>query len=355
MKLIVIAGGTGGHIFPGIAVAHYLMSHGWKVRWLGTFNNIEVELVPKHGIDIDCIHINGIRNKGINNKIKFLFKIFSSIRKAIRIIKYWKPDVVLGMGGYVSGPGGLAAWSCRIPIILHEQNCVAGFTNRLLTILASKVLQAFPCSLYQAAVNVVVGNPIRKDLLSLQEPILRLSNRIGPIRVLVMGGSKGAKVLNKIMPLVAARLSSNLKLLHQVGNGALLEVTKTYAANNCKNSNIVVEFIDDIVSAYAWADVVVCRSGAITVSEIASAGLPALFVPFIYHKDQQQYWNARYLENVGAAIIIEEYEFTVDRISKLLSILNRKKLLSMAQRARSVAITDATERVAHEVIAAVRI
>jgi len=353
MKLIIMAGGTGGHIFPGIAVAHYLISNGWKVRWLGTFNNIEVDIVPKNGIDIDCININGIRNKGINNKIISILKIFSSIRKAIRIIKYWKPDVVLGMGGYVSGPGGLAAWICRIPLILHEQNCVAGFTNRLLTILASKVLQAFPCSLYQEAVNVVVGNPIRKDLLSLQEPILRINNRIGPIRVLVMGGSKGAKVLNNIMPLVAAR--SNLKLLHQVGNGALVEVTKKYAATNCKNSNIVVEFIDDIVSAYAWADVVICRSGAITVSEIASAGLPALFVPFIYHKDKQQYWNARYLEKVGAAIIIEEYEFTVDRISKLLSILNRKKLLAMAQRARSVAITDATERVAREVIAAVRI
>lgn len=343
-RLMVMAGGTGGHVFPGLAVANYLIAEGWQVRWLGTADRIEANLVPQYGIEIEFINISGLRGNDLTTKLKAPVCILHAVSQARSIMRTWRPDVVLGMGGYVSGPGGLAAWSYGIPLVLHEQNSIAGLTNRLLTKIASKVLQAFPGALQHAE---VVGNPVRANLLALQEPSVRLRHRVGPLRVLVVGGSQGAQVLNNTMPAVAAKLSGTITLLHQVGYGALASVKLAYATAGEFN-HMVVEFIDDIATAYTWADIVVCRSGALTVSEIAAIGLPALFVP-CGHKDRHQYWNAHKLEQIGAAKIIEEKEWTVAKVSDTLAGLKRPVLLEMAQCARTAAIYDATERVARVV------
>ncbi|KGT88367.1 UDP-diphospho-muramoylpentapeptide beta-N- acetylglucosaminyltransferase [Erwinia typographi] len=343
-RLMVMAGGTGGHVFPGLAVAHHLMEQGWQVRWLGTADRMEAELVPKHGIDIDFIRISGLRGKGLKAQLSAPLRIFNAVRQARTIMKAYRPDVVLGMGGYVSGPGGLAAWTCGIPVVLHEQNGIAGLTNKWLAKIAKKVMQAFPGAFPDAE---VVGNPVRNDVLALPLPEARLADRSGPIRVLIVGGSQGARVLNQTMPQVAAILGDAVTLWHQVGKGALEEVNQAYEQVHQTQHN-VTEFIDDMAAAYAWADVVVCRSGALTVSEVAAAGLPAIFVPF-QHKDRQQYWNALPLEKAGAAKIYEQPQFTAEVVADTLTRWDRPTLLQMAEKARAVAIPDATERVAAEV------
>lgn len=346
-RLMVMAGGTGGHVFPGLAVAHHLMAQGWEVRWLGTADRMEADLVPKNGIEIDFIQISGLRGKGLKAQLAAPLRIYHAWRQAKAVMCRFQPDVVLGMGGYVSGPGGLAAWSCGIPVVLHEQNGIAGLTNRWLSRIAKTVLQAFPGAFAKAE---VVGNPVRTDVLALPLPEVRFAERKGPIRVLVIGGSQGARVLNQSMPELAALMGDKITLWHQVGKGALDTVNQAYEKAG-QTQNKVTEFIDDMAEAYAWADVVVCRSGALTVSEIAAAGLPAIFVPF-QHKDRQQYWNALPLEKVGAAKIIEQVNFSAAAVADVMASWDRIHLLEMARAARAVAIPDATERVAAQVIAA---
>lgn len=340
-RLLVMAGGTGGHVFPGLAVAHQLMEQGWQVRWLGTTDRMEADLVPKHGIEIDFIQISGLRGKGWRAQLGAPLRIWRAIRQARQIMRDYQPDVVLGMGGYVSGPGGVAAWLQGIPVVLHEQNAIAGLTNRWLSRIAAKVLQAFPGAFAKAP---VVGNPVRQDVLALPEPAQRMKDRSGPLRVLVVGGSQGARVLNRTLPAVAAALGDQITLWHQVGKGALPEVEQAYQAAGATGHKIT-EFIDDMADAYQWADVVICRSGALTVSELAAAGVPAIFVPF-QHKDRQQYLNGLTLEKAGAAYIIEQDQLTAERLEAQLLLLNRPQLLAMAQHARAAAIPDATDRVA---------
>lgn len=346
-RLMIMAGGTGGHVFPGLAVAHYLQAQGWQVRWLGTADRMEAQLVPQHGIDIDFIKISGLRGKGIMAQLGAPWRILCAIRQAKKIIKAYNPDVVLGMGGYVSGPGGIAAWRCGVPIVLHEQNGIAGLTNRWLSRIATRVLQAFPGAFPHAP---VVGNPVRSDILALATPEERFADRDGPVRVLVVGGSQGAYILNQVMPDVAASLDDKITVWHQVGKGSLATVLGNYHKLGLTQHK-VTEFIDDMAAAYAWADVVVCRSGALAVSEIAAAGLAGLFVPFM-HKDRQQYWNALPLEKAGAAKIIEQPQLTVESVSEKLATWDRATLLSMAKKAREIAVRDATQRVA-EVVCAV--
>ncbi|KAB7691896.1 MAG: undecaprenyldiphospho-muramoylpentapeptide beta-N-acetylglucosaminyltransferase [Plesiomonas shigelloides] len=340
-RLLVMAGGTGGHVFPGLAVAHQLMEQGWQVRWLGTADRMEADLVPKHGIEIDFIQISGLRGKGWRAQLGAPLRIWRAIRQARQIMRDYQPDVVLGMGGYVSGPGGVAAWLQGIPVVLHEQNAIAGLTNRWLSRIAAKVLQAFPGAFAKAP---VVGNPVRQDVLALPEPAQRMKDRSGPLRVLVVGGSQGARILNRTLPAVAAALGDQITLWHQVGKGALPEVEQAYQAAGATGHKIT-EFIDDMADAYQWADVVICRSGALTVSELAAAGVPAIFVPF-QHKDRQQYLNGLTLEKAGAAYIIEQDQLTAERLEAQLLLLNRPQLLAMAQHARAAAIPDATDRVA---------
>ncbi|MFP3014386.1 MAG: undecaprenyldiphospho-muramoylpentapeptide beta-N-acetylglucosaminyltransferase [Arsenophonus sp.] len=347
-RLIVMAGGTGGHIFPGLAVANYLKMQGWDVCWLGTSERMEADLVPRYGIKIEFIKISGLSGKGIKALLLAPFKIIKAIKQAIIIMRNYQPDVVLGMGGYVSGPGGIAAWLCNIPIILHEQNRVAGLTNRLLDKIAKQSLQAFPGALINAT---VVGNPVRDEILALLEPEKRLFDRDGALRILVMGGSQGAKILNQILPKVASKLNGKVKIWHQAGKGANKITENLYKKLCCKSDNYkVIEFIDDIAEAYTWADIIICRAGALTVSEVAVAGLPAIFIPF-KHKDKQQYFNALQLKNAGAAKIIEQIQLSANRLLNILNQLSRPKLLEMAKKARAVSITDSTKRVAEILIA----
>lgn len=342
-KLLVMAGGTGGHVFPAIAVANVLQQQGWQVEWLGTKDRMEAQLVPKHGIAIHFIEISGLRGKGIKALLAAPFKILRAILQARKIIKTYQPDAVLGMGGYVSGPGGVAAKLAGVPIILHEQNAVAGLTNKWLAKIATRVLQAFPTAFADAE---VVGNPVRADLFALPTPQQRFSQREGALRILVVGGSQGARVLNLLMPKVAAQLTKDVVIRHQAGKGNSETIKALYPQNINVN---VSDFIDDMAAAYAWADVVICRSGALTVCEIAAAGVPAIFVPF-QHKDQQQYLNARYLADVGAAEIIQQAELTPERVVEFLQKWERPTLLAMAEKAQSKAALTAAQRVAETII-----
>ncbi|ADV33550.1 UDP-N-acetylglucosamine-N-acetylmuramyl-(pentapeptide) pyrophosphoryl-undecaprenol N-acetylglucosamine transferase [Candidatus Blochmanniella vafra str. BVAF] len=346
--ILIIAGGSGGHVFPGLSVARYLMNHGYKVVWLGSKENIESQLVPRHGIDIKFIYMKGWRGKNIYKKlVTLLFLMFLSIYQALKIIKYWKPDIALSMGGYVAGPSSLAVVLCRIPLIIHEQNRVIGLTNRYLSFFAAKIFQGFPDVIANA---ITLGNPLRHTILSIPKPINRWKYRTGPIRVLVMGGSNGAYIFNKVVPKIFEQLFSKLIIWHQSGEKDFERVLKAYRKTKQKINYKITPFIDDIAQAYSWADVVISRSGALTVSEIIYVGLPAIFVPFPYHKDKQQYWNALPLMKLGSAIIVEQEKFTSDYISRVLESWNRKTLLVMAKRARSLITPNATKLVAQTII-----
>ncbi|UJF19609.1 undecaprenyldiphospho-muramoylpentapeptide beta-N-acetylglucosaminyltransferase [Vibrio sp. SS-MA-C1-2] len=336
-KLLVMAGGTGGHVFPGLAVAEQLKQQGWEIRWLGTADRMEADLVPKHGIEIDFIKVSGLRGQRIAGLITAPFRIFKAILQAKRYIKAWQPDVVLGMGGYVSGPGGVAAWLSGIPVVLHEQNAVAGLTNQWLAKIAKRVLQAFPGAFKTAE---VVGNPVREDVVELPTPSKKSQDR--PLQILVMGGSQGARILNQTVPLAANKLGDNALFWHQTGKGNSQQ-TKALYQNADKHR--VDDFIYNVAEAYHWADLIICRSGALTVSEVSAAGLGAIFIPFM-HKDRQQAKNAAHLVESGAAIIIEQPELTVDGLVETIKNIDDETLFQMATSARKSAITDAASRVA---------
>ncbi|CAD83663.1 UDP-N-acetylglucosamine:N-acetylmuramyl-(pentapeptide) pyrophosphoryl-undecaprenol N-acetylglucosamine transferase [Candidatus Blochmanniella floridana] len=347
--IMIIAGGTGGHIFPGLSVARYLMNHGYKVVWIGSKDRIESELVPVYNIDIKYICIQGLRGKKIYQKlITLLFLIFFAMYQSFKIIRCWKPDIVLSMGGYVSGPSSLVAWLYGIPVIIHEQNRIMGLTNRYVSRFAKKILQGFPNTVNGA---ITSGNPLRYEILSIPDPVHRLEGRTGPIRVLVVGGSTGSFIFNKVIPEVFGKLFGKLIIWHQSGKKGFNDTIQAYKKLHCNSSNYkVVPFIDNMAHAYSWADVIISRSGALMVSEISYVGLPAIFVPFNYHKDYQQYWNAFQLVKSGSAIIIEQERFTSDYVSIILGNWNRKVLLNMAILSKSLEMSNATQLVAQTVM-----
>ncbi|MGI2882069.1 undecaprenyldiphospho-muramoylpentapeptide beta-N-acetylglucosaminyltransferase [Vibrio furnissii] len=344
-RLMVMAGGTGGHVFPGLAVAKQLQHQGWDIRWLGTADRMEADLVPKHGIAIDFIRVKGLRGQGIARLLKAPFQIVNAILQARRHMKAWQPDAVLGMGGYVSGPGGIAAWTLGIPVILHEQNAVAGLTNQWLSKIATKVFQAFDGAF---AGVPVVGNPVRGDVVALPEPDVRMAERTGPLRILVMGGSQGARILNQTVPATLALLGDDYQVRHQAGKNNQQDVQQAYAERGVHTAE-VTEFIDDVAQAYAWADLLVCRSGALTVSEISAAGVAAIFVPFM-HKDRQQALNADHLVACGAALMIEQPELTAETLAAAIKQLDRPALLEMARKARHAAKLNADKVVADAIV-----
>ncbi|CAH0541286.1 undecaprenyldiphospho-muramoylpentapeptide beta-N-acetylglucosaminyltransferase [Vibrio marisflavi] len=345
-RLMVMAGGTGGHIFPGLAVAKKLQQQGWEIRWLGTSDRMEAELVPQHRIEIDFIKVKGLRGKGPLRLLGAPFQIANAVMQARKHMKKWQPDAVLGMGGYVSGPGGVAARTLGIPVVLHEQNAVAGLTNRWLSKIANKVFQAFPGAFPTAE---VVGNPVREDVVALPVPNERFKDRQGPIRILVMGGSQGARILNQTLPSVMASLGDGFEIFHQAGKGSKDTVLEAYQANNVQGAS-VVEFISDVAESYAWADLIICRSGALTVSEVAAAGIGAIFVPFM-HKDRQQALNAEQLIECSAAKMIEQPELSAERLIKEIQQLDRESLLDMANKAREIAKVNADSVVAEAIAA----
>ncbi|WP_394130657.1 undecaprenyldiphospho-muramoylpentapeptide beta-N-acetylglucosaminyltransferase [Shewanella maritima] len=349
-KILVMAGGTGGHVFPALAVAKYLADKGWQVRWLGTADRMEARLVPQHGFDIEYIDIKGVRGNGLIRKLAAPFKIIRSIIQAKQVIAEFKPDVVLGMGGFASGPGGVAAKLSGIPLVLHEQNAIPGMTNKILSKMANKVLCAFPNTFAADVNNVdVVGNPIRQELVALAKH--RQANHQDDLKVLVVGGSLGAKVLNDTMPLAVAQLSQqhSFTVWHQVGKNNLDAVKAAYQAHRQLVAVNVAEFIDDMEAAYRWADVVVCRSGALTVSELAAVGLPSILVPYPHAVDDHQTINASVLVDSGAGVLLPQPELTADSLASVLGSLaaDRDKLALMGQKANEVAVVNATESVAN--------
>ena len=342
--LLVMAGGTGGHVFPGLAVADKLKAQGWQVSWLGTKDRMEAQLVPEHGYEIDFIDIAGVRGNGLKRLLMAPIRIIKSIIQARAVLKKRNISLVLGMGGFASGPGGIAAWLMGIPVILHEQNAAAGLTNRILSRFAKKVLMGFSGA-FTGEKAVLVGNPVREQLLKLPEK--QISPENSPLNVLVIGGSLGAQVLNRLLPKVFSRFQhSQFKVLHQSGKGHDKDLQRAYQKLNLDVD--VQPFISNMDAAYRWADLVICRAGALTVAEVAVVGLPAIFVPLPHAVDDHQTKNAQDLLKKEAAVLIPQNELNEDKVSDYLQGFsqNRALLEKMSENSRKAAIIDATERLA---------
>ena len=342
-KFLVMAGGTGGHVFPALAVARALMAQGASVEWLGTRRGIETQLIPEADIPLHFIAVEGVRGKGKLALLKAPLQIARAVAQARTVVKQVKPDAVLGFGGFASGPGGVAARISGIPLIIHEQNAVAGTTNRMLAKIASRVLEAFPSGLPGGQ---QVGNPVREEIAQLPEPKARIGKE-KPLRLLVLGGSLGAVAINELVPQALALLPEALRprVIHQAGKRHLDIARASYQQVGVEAE--VVPFIADMAEAYATADLIICRSGALTVSEIAAAGVGAIMVPFPFAIDDHQTKNGEWLQQAGGAIVVQQDQLTAEQLAGLLNDLfaQPEKLLSMAEAARSVAKTDATQRV----------
>ena len=339
-RIVIMAGGTGGHVFPALAVAQYLQANGWKVSWMGTHKGLEARVVPENGIEIDWMSVEGIRGKGLISRFKAVIKLITACLQARHILKKRSPNLVLGMGGFVAGPGGLMARWLKIPLIIHEQNRVPGTTNRwLVKLAANQALQAFPES-FPVAVNArTVGNPLRASLL--QAAQAKTINDQS-FRVLVIGGSQGAKVLNENVPAALAGLPG-VEIRHQTGAVMQAEVAQHY--QQLQQSADVQAFIEDMAAAYTWADLIICRAGAMTVSEVAVFGLPAILVPLQNAIDDHQTANARYLADANAAVILPQSELNAEQLRKIiLDVLPKRN--SMREAALSMALPQATQTVA---------
>lgn len=352
--LLVMAGGTGGHVFPGLAVARALRDEGWRVVWLGNRTGMEATLVPKHDIPMEYIQFGGLRGKGLLTKLLLPLNLLRAFWQSIGALRRVKPDVVLGMGGYITFPAGMMASLLGRPLVLHEQNSIAGLANRVLARVADRVLCAFPNALAGAE---WVGNPIRADLATLASPQTRYAERTGPLRVLVVGGSLGAAALNDVVPKALALLPADTRpiVIHQAGAKQIDTLRANYAAAGIDDAHAQpVPFIDDMAAAYAHADLVICRAGAMTVSEVAAAGVAALFVPFPHAVDDHQTTNARFLSERGAALLVPQQELSPASLADTLASLTRAQLADMAAKAREQARPEAAERVADVCVAVAR-
>jgi UDP-N-acetylglucosamine--N-acetylmuramyl-(pentapeptide) pyrophosphoryl-undecaprenol N-acetylglucosamine transferase len=341
-RIVIMAGGTGGHVFPALAVAQYLIENQWKVSWIGTKRGMESKVIPAQGIDIDWLSVEGLRGKGLVAKINNIMLLLKSFWQAFTILRKRKPDVVLGMGGYVAGPGGLMASFLRIPLVIHEQNRVPGTTNRWLVKKADRVLEAFPDSFFADANAVFTGNPLRSHFINITEKEFWTEASKRALRILVVGGSQGAQILNEVIPKVAKKLD-RVEIKHQTGSALFEAVSKEYAQISIKAE--AVEFIDDMASAYEWADMVICRAGAMTVSEIAAAGLPAIFIPLPHAIDDHQTANANYLVNAGAGVLLAQSELNEQALIKAIKEL-KKSIAERSIAAKNKAKINATEVVA---------
>ena len=347
-SILIMAGGTGGHIMPGLAVADVLRAQGWQVAWLGAPGSMEAELVPKHGYEMAWVRFSGVRGKGPLRKLMLPFNLLTALWQSAAAIFRHRPDVVLGMGGYITFPGGLMAALLRRPLVIHEQNSIAGLSNRVLARFARKVLSGFPDVLPKAE---WCGNPVRNSIANLPEPRQRYAARSGKLNVLVVGGSLGARAINEVMPQALALLPEDVRpnILHQTGKQHFEAVQKLY-----RQAGIPAEirpFLDDMAACYANADVVICRAGALTIAELAAAGVASILIPFPFAVDDHQTHNARFLSEQGAAVLLPQSELSAEKLAQLLRGLmegerGREKLLAMALQARSLAKRDAAQQVA---------
>ena len=346
--ILIMAGGTGGHVFPALAVARELRSRDQAVVWLGTRRGLEAELVPAAGFDLECIRVAGLRRKGMVSWLLSPVKLLIALLDALRVLRRLKPRLVLGMGGFASGPGGVAAWLLRCPLIIHEQNSVAGLTNRLLAGIAREVLEAFPGSFSGRVKTHSVGNPVRAEIAALSSPDQRFARRDGPLHLLVLGGSQGALALNETVPAAVALLAESERpvIRHQAGRATLEQAREAYASARVPGE--VEAFIDDMSGAYAWADLVICRAGALTISELAAAGLGAILIPYPAAVDDHQTRNAQFLVDAGAATLIPQSILGPGVLAAELRkwTRSRERTLERAMRARQLAQPDAAGRVA---------
>ena len=357
-RVAVMAGGTGGHVFPALAVAEVLRARGADVFWIGTRAGMEARLVPAHGFEMEWLGIQGVRGKGLKALLVAPWKLAAAVREAAAILTRRGPQTVLGMGGFVAGPGGLAARLQGRALVIQEQNSIPGLTNQWLARVADRVFEAFPGSFPKRRRAIASGNPVRAAIAALPAPAERIAMKEqevadpaigpGPARLLVVGGSLGAKALNETVPAALALLAEDERpaVRHQAGEKTLDTAQAAYAAAGVEA--VVTPFIADMAEAYAWADLVVCRAGALTVSEIAAAGLPAIFVPFPYAVDDHQVGNARWLSDAGAARLIIQRDLTPALLAEQLRELlaDPEKRLAMAEAARAKAQIDAAERIA---------
>jgi len=341
--VLIMAGGTGGHIMPGLAVAETLRARGWRVLWLGNPDKMEGRLVPPRGFELVALHFEGVRGRGARALLRLPLVLARALVQAWRHLSAVRPDVVLGMGGYVAFPGGVLAALRGIPLVVHEQNAVAGTSNRWLARLARRVLSGFPGVLPRGE---ALGNPVRADLCALPAPAERYAGRSGPLRLLVVGGSLGAQALNEALPKAMALLPAGQRplVVHQAGEQHIVALVEAYAAAGVQAD--CRAFIDDMAGAMAAADLMVCRAGAMTVAEVAAAGVAALFVPFPHATDDHQTANARYLSAAQAAWLQPQNALTPQWLAAWLGERTRNELQAVAERARSHARPDAAARIA---------
>ena len=343
-RVMILAGGTGGHIFPALAVADVLRKQGCDVQWMGTKAGMEARLIPQEGIPIHWLTVAGFRGKGLLKQLLLPFKLLVAFVQAGRILWQFKPDVVLGMGGFVAGPGGIMARLLDIPLVIHEQNRIPGTTNRLLVKWSSRVLEAFPGSFKAKVGAICVGNPLRQSIV--EAMMAQQPTRDKVKRLLIVGGSLGAKALNEAVPQAIALVGETLEIRHQTGESMGAATKALYASLGLKAE--VVAFIEDMAEAYRWADLAVCRAGAVTLSELACAGLPAILIPFPYAVDDHQTANARYLAEAGAAVLMPQSDLTPHYLAEKLKflILTPEQLKTMACHAHALAKPDAAHKVA---------
>ena len=355
--IMIMAGGTGGHVYPALAVAEYLRARDVPLFWLGTPRGIENRVVPEHGIELLTVQVSGVRGKGLKSKLVAPVKVLAAIFQALYICMRRRPAAVLGMGGFASGPGGIAAWLLRVPLLIHEQNRVAGTTNRILARCAVKIMQGFPGTFADGARTVTTGNPVRRRIADLAGRESRGRSKISDeiltpapasVNVLVLGGSQGARQLNRVAPLALERLQRRIKVSvrHQCGEKHLAETQDIYAGLQLDQVRLD-PFIDDMASAYGWADIAVCRAGALTIAELCSAGLASILVPFPFAIDDHQTANARFLRDAGAALLLPEDELTGARMEDLLWQLcgSGNRLPELARNARRCAFPGAAQAV----------
>ena len=341
--ILVMAGGTGGHVFPALAVAEHLRARGWRVVWLGSRLGMEADLVPRHQFPIRFIRFTGLRGKGLLRQALLPVNLLIALWQCACVIFQVRPDVVLGMGGYISFPGGLMAAFLRRPLVLHEQNAVAGLANKVLAQIADRRLTGFPDTLRKATWT---GNPVRAEIAALPEPAARFAGRIGRLRLLVVGGSLGARALNDVVPRTLGTFApaARPQVRHQSGAKQIEALQANYRAAGVEAD--CVAFIDDMAAALGDADFVICRAGALTVAELAAAGVASILVPFPHAVDDHQTVNARFLADAGAGVLLPQNELDAQRLAAMIGALTREYLLDMAKRARALAKPAATRVVA---------
>ena len=339
---LVMAGGTGGHIFPGLAVAQALREQGWKVHWLGAPGSMEERLVPPQGFTLETIDFSGVRGKGLLTLALLPLRLLKAFAQAWAVVRRVRPDVVIGLGGYISFPGGMMATLAGKPLILHEQNSVAGMANKVLANVASRVFCAFPNALPGAQ---WVGNPLRQAFLQQPPPAERFAGRSGPLRILVVGGSLGAKALNDTVPQALALIPPEQRpqVRHQSGAKQMQALQASYAAAGVQAE--LTPFIDDTASAYAQADLVICRAGASTVTELAAVGAAAIYVPFPHAVDDHQTTNARFVVDAGGGWVVQQTALSPEKLAHMIQNMQRSTLLETAQKAKMMQKTEATAAV----------